>query len=99
MEFKNTTNLVKDILVKNKKARNSDTILYLKVMERLNPPALTMPFGMVLRNLEELGLPCYDTVTRARRKIQAEFPELQGDERVRDYRAELEEEYRKYSKS
>lgn len=99
MEFKSTTKLVKDILVNYKTARNSDTVLYLKVMERLNPPTVKMPFGMVLKNLEDLGLPCYDTVTRARRKIQAEFPELQGDERVKDYRAELEEEYRKYSKS
>jgi hypothetical protein len=99
MEFKSTTKLVKDILVKNKKARDSDIVLYLKVMERLNPPTLTMPFGMVLRNLKELGLPCYDTVSRARRKIQSDNPDLQGSERVQDRRAELEEEYRKYAKS
>lgn len=99
MEFKSTTKLVKDILQKNPLARNSDTYLYIEVMMRLNPHATKMPFGMVWKNLQDLGLPCYDTVTRARRKVQAEHPELQGSERVRHFRAEREEEYKEYARS
>jgi len=99
MDFKNTTNLVKDILIKNPLTRDSDPHLYIEVMMRLNPNATKMPFAMVLRNLTDLGLPLYDTVTRARRKVQAEYPELQGTERVKKFRAELEEEYKEYSRS
>ena len=99
MDFKNTTNLVKDILIKNPLTRNSDPHLYIEVMMRLNPNATKMPFAMVLRNLTDLGLPLYDTVTRARRKIQREHPELQGTERVKRIRAELEEEYKEFARS
>lgn len=98
-EIKKTHTLVKEILIKSPKARNSDAYLYYKVIEKLNRGSSNKPFKEVLFNLEEMGLPLYDTVTRARRKIQEKNPELQGDERVTKRRKENEEVFKEYSRS
>ena len=98
-EIKNVHKLVVYLLVRYKKARNSDTFLYVKLMKRLNPEASGLSFEYVMEHLKELGLPCYETVSRTRRKVQAEHPELQGDERVRKFREEAEEDFIEYAKS
>jgi len=94
-EFSRNRALVKDILEKEPFTRNSDMALYIKVVERLNKGALNKPFWEVLSNLEELGLPCMETVRRNRQKIQELYPELQACDKVYDFRCEREEEYRK----
>ena len=45
-----------------------------------------------------LGLPSFESVGRTRRKLQAKYPELAGNARVRRLRAEGEKAYRKYAK-
>ena len=94
-ELKGTKALVKDILLKEPKTRNSDMTLYIKVVERLNKNALDKPLSEVLANLQELGLPCFETVRRSRQWCQARYEELQADEKVQDFRTEREEEFRK----
>ncbi|MBO7733847.1 MAG: hypothetical protein J6S67_14890 [Methanobrevibacter sp.] len=97
--MKKTTKLVKTILRDYPIARDSDYYLYIRVMKELNPKACEMKFEEVFTNLKELGLPLYDSVSRARRKLQAEFPELQGSDKVKDFRTEREEEFREYARS
>lgn len=94
-DFKKNRALVKDILEREPSTRNSDMALYIKVVERLNKDALNRPFAEVLSNLEELGLPCIETVRRNRQKIQELNPKLQACDRVQDFRTEREQEYRK----
>ena len=94
-EFKKTRKIVKDILTNYPQTRNSDTALYIKVVAALNPQANDRPFANVLSSLEELGLPCYETVSRTRRSLQADCPELQACDIVQDFRTEREEEFRK----
>ena len=94
-EFKGTKALVKRILTNYPQTRNSDMALYIKVIEALNKNALDKPIVEVLQNLKELGLPCYETVTRTRRKIQEECSELQADDVVQDFRTKREEDFRK----
>ena len=98
-ELETTTGLIKYVLTKYPSSRNSDTILYLKVMEKLNKGSSKMPFVDVLNNLEELGLPCWDSVTRIRRKIQEENPDLRCNDFTQKHRDENEKDYRKYAKS
>lgn len=98
-ELTSTMAIVKDILVKNKKARNSDFYLYIKVMERLNKGSSKLPFDEVLNNLQELGLPCYDTVTRARRKIQEKNPDLQSDRFIAKCREENQKVFEDFARS
>lgn len=94
-EFKQTRRIVKNILTDYPQTRNSDNALYIKVVAAINPQANDRPFANVLSSLEELGLPCFETVRRTRQKLQAEFPELQACDKVQDFRTAREEEFRK----
>ena len=94
-EFKQTRLLVKKILKDYPQTRNSDNALYIKVVSSINKGALDRPFAEVMANLEELGLPCFETVRRTRQKLQQEDPDLAACDRVQDYRTCREEKYRK----
>lgn len=100
--LKTTHNLVKRILEQVPETRNSDVILYYRVAEHIgimrDTDILGAPFGMVLCDLKRLGLPSIESVGRARRKIQEQYPHLQSEKKVKKMREEQEEEYRKYSK-
>ena len=98
-EVKQTHSLVKQILEECPQARNSDQLLYYKVVEKLNPSALHRTFSVVLLNMSELGLPCFETVRRSRAKIQSEHPELQSNEKVQSFRKANEEIMKDYALS
>ena len=98
MDLKQTKQLVSFILSKYEDARNSDMILYLRVCEIRNERALTMPFYEVLQNLKELNLPPFESVRRARQKIQEENAVFDADEIIQKYRAENETEYRDFAR-
>lgn len=94
-EFKQTKKIVKNILNEYPQTRNSDNLLYLTVIETIGKGNIEKPISEILLNLEELGLPCFETVRRTRQKLQVEFPELQACDKVQDFRTEREEEFRK----
>ena len=98
-EIKSTEALVKKILEKSKKARNSDDYLYVRVIKELYPNALKYPFEWVMLNIRKYDLPCYETVSRERRKIQAEHPELWSNKTVRRFRREAEKDFEEYARS
>ena len=83
--------LVYDILVKNEKARNSDTYLYYIVCnEKLKSNGheiskITLADSLLRR--EELGLPPFESVRRTRQKIQHDNQELAASKSVADMRA------------
>lgn len=95
MKNDNITDIIKKALMDSQQARNNDKVLYCIVIEALSKGATEKPFGEIMLNLEELGLPCYDTVTRLRRKVQAVHPELRACDKVQDYRTAKEEKCRK----
>ena len=92
-------NLVKEILIDSKAARNSDMVLYLKVCERINPEVLKFPIQKLLLSLKEYGIPCPETVRRTRQKLQKRHIELASDKRIAKLREKNEEEYREYARS
>ena len=94
MKNENITNVIKEILVGSEECRNNDKVLYLKVIETLSSGISQKPFNEVMLTLDELGLPCYDTVTRLRRLVQRAHPELQACDKVQDYRTAKEEKCR-----
>lgn len=98
-ELKNTTRLVKYLLETEPKTRDSDNYLYVRVVNKIYPQAVTMPFINVMNNLDGLGLPCFETVRRSRAKIQAKHPELKGSPVVQDFRTANEEIFREYARS
>lgn len=98
-ELNQTMLLVKDILVKYPIARDSDMYLYLRVAKTLNPTSIDRPFSEVVLNLENLGLPCFETVRRTRQKIQEKFPNLKGSRKVQSLRSINEEAYKEFARS
>lgn len=97
-ELKKTKDLVFEILQRSKESRNSDDILYINVCEAVNPIASAMPLSKVLRNRKEYGIPNYESVRRARQKLQAEHPELAAVSDVEAGRMLCEQTYREFAK-
>ena len=98
-ELRNTTKMVKYVLEKEPRTRNSDNLLWLEVIKLINQGVLRKPMAEVLQNLNEYGLPSIETVGRCRRKLQAEHPELRAKKSVQCCRAEREEEFMEWSKA
>lgn len=102
LDLKNTTALVKSILEQDKQCRNSDSFLYLKVLSAaakqkgIDLEKMTVPYFLL--NLHGAGLPPFESVRRARQKIQAAHPELAACEAVEGFRADLETEYRAFAR-
>lgn len=97
-ELKSMSKVVMTILEEKEKARNSDMYLYVEVCRKLNPDVVHKPFWLVMLNLKEHGLPCIETIRRARQKIQAAHPELAGCKEVVERRQDNEVIYRKYAR-
>jgi hypothetical protein len=101
-ELKNTTALVKAILEEDQRARNSDSFLYFQVLQRLGKERdFDLDFVSVtafLLNMAEWGFPPFESVRRARQKLQAEFPELSANKKVAAHRAENEEAFRQFAR-
>lgn len=84
--------LVTDILLDNREARNSDKELYIRVLVHTGHSAsLYRCFVDVLR---DKSLPSYDSVSRARRWVQAHIEGTQADDKVEAMREVEEENYR-----
>lgn len=100
----NTTKaLVKTILEQDKKARNSDSYLYLKVINsiaekqeiNLNDIAVTD----FLLNISSSPFPPFESVRRSRQKLRAEFPHLEAEPEIEIFRADNEEAYREFARA
>lgn len=72
---------VKVVLESNMSAREDDFILVLSVYEKLlsySDYVDTMSFRELLTNHVALDLPPFESVTRCRRKLQQEYPDLKS---------------------
>lgn len=96
--IRQTTAVVKEMLEQFSDTRDNDNYLYYEVCNTLNPDVLKKPFGEVLSFMSGFGIPPFESVTRARRKVQSKYPELAGSEIARKERSEREIEIRKYAK-
>lgn len=95
--LKEVSKIVKAILEEDNQARNSDSYLYLKVLDYIAHRdgifLAGMPVPYFLENMKSLGFPPFESVRRSRQKIQAEFPELAASRKVKAMRDEQEMEY------
>ena len=100
-ELFTTTALVKEILISDEKARNSDSYLYYRVLgvlaveQRID--VYRTPTAVFLLKMSEWGFPPFESVRRSRQKLQATFPELSADKTVEAFRAENETEVRAFA--
>lgn len=92
--LKRLESIVRAELTENEAARKSDTALLMGCFERMGIDTT--------RSFAELAadgsLRQMESITRARRKIQADSPELR-DGAVTELRAAREEEFREYAKA
>ncbi len=100
--LKNIERLVLDILIYDPTARADDYILYHEVVREyfarngLLAKFLDITFSEVMLFHDKLHIPSYETVTRCRRKLQAEYPELK-DIAAEITRSEAEKKFRAYA--
>lgn len=88
--------VVLEILEISPKAREDDYVLMWLVCDKLAPDIITKPFGDVMYHHKSWRLPNWESVTRARRKIQEKRPDLISPKKARKRREE-EEVYREYA--
>ena len=102
-DLKNTTALVKSILETDVDSRNSDNHLYLKVLRVIGEEkGIDITYVSVVLYLSTLAgttFPPFESVRRARQKLQRRYPELGACKEVREYRAENEVAYEEYATS
>ena len=94
-----TTKHVTEMLESIPETRSSDAVLYTEICRKLNPAALNEPFGAMITRLADKGLPPFESVRRARQKVQAKREDLRAADEVELFRAENEEEYCEYAVS
>lgn len=99
----NTARLVRQILATDKQSRNSDTYLYLKVIERqaieMGKDIRNIALVSFLANSAQWGFAPFETVRRARQKEQQKHPELSANPDVVAMRGVRETEFREYARS
>lgn len=100
--MRHITKFVREALACNPATRNSDSYLYYVICNaklKANGYDISkVTLADALLNREELGLPIYESVRRARQKVQASNPDLAGTDEVEAMRAIHEEAFRKYAK-
>lgn len=101
----NINAIVKSILEEDEQARNSDSYLYLKVLERIAPEIgykstgfMSMSVYYFLLNMEKEGFPKFESVRRSRQKIQGKNTRLAASPKVEEYRAKNEKIYRDFAR-
>ena len=101
MNIKNVANMVKEVLTEHPDTRNNDYLLWVKVIEldQDKSPLLIEDFRKVVANLRVLGIPNFETVSRARRKLQEKYPDLRATEETRQFRSEKEQEFKDFAKN
>lgn len=99
MKIDNVENLVKQALIKNISARDDDHLLYIEVVYIIDPALVNVNFKMNFQNARQLGLPPFESVSRARRKLQEKYPELRATSKVENARKEKQMEFEEYSKT
>lgn len=86
---------VEEILREDELARRDDCYLILRVIQKSNPKLATETFFDVMINAKSHGI-SFESITRARRKVQRNHPEL-ADAETESARQAEQLEYMEYA--
>lgn len=89
-ELNTMHDIVYDILVADSEARNSDAKLICDVLDHKGIN-IHQSFASIMLGNEK---PSFETITRCRRRVQQQFPELRATRQVEENREELEGQFR-----
>lgn len=101
-QLNNTKIIVQNLLETDRKTRNSDSYLYLRIIQLIADEKgiylenISVPY--FLENMREMGFPGFETVRRTRQKLQAANPELSANGFTAEKRAENETVYNAFAK-
>lgn len=102
-ELGKTTDIVQSILRQDAATRDSDSLLYCKVLERygrkLGVDFTRVSVDSFFRSYKKYNIPSVETVGRCRRKLQEEYPELRGSEATEAQRGAREKQFRHYARN
>lgn len=90
IDFKTLKTIVRNVLILNTKTRSDDFILIGEVIKNLGIND-KLPLNHLIEHHNELEIPSFESITRARRALQEKEPWLQAPVEVQQERA-LEEE-------
>ena len=94
--LRNLEKVVEGILRKSELAREDDCYLILEVIRELYPFEVGKTFAQVMFSAKNKGI-SFESITRARRKLQKKYPELKNKE-VAEIRDKEQEEYKRFAK-
>ena len=94
--LKNLEKTVEEILRTDKLAQKDDCYLILEVIRKIYPFEVGKTFARVMFDAKSKGI-SFESITRARRKLQKKYPELK-DEETAEIRDKEQQEYIEYSK-
>lgn len=89
--------VVKEVLTEVPETRDDDFLLVTHVYYKLDPEIVGIPFNVVMLGHKELNLPYFESISRARRKLQAEYEELRPSKEVEDARINKQSDYINYA--
>ena len=89
--------IVERVLDRLPVTRDDDFLLIYNVYKYLNEETAFMDFRRIMRDHKVLGLPSFESITRARRKIQSENPELSPSKKAKKVRQDEERAFRSYA--
>lgn len=92
-----TANIILKILKEDELARKDDMHLFLRVHETLMPNISNYNTKTVLDLIRRKKLPSWESMSRARRKMQEKYPELRDTETA-GFRYAEEEKYREFAR-
>lgn len=97
-EIYKVEDLVRVVLAERPETRGDDFYLVAEVYAKIVEPLTiyTMSFYDFLADHIELGLPPFETITRIRRKLQAEDPSLRANQEVTILRFNEQQGYEEY---
>ena len=96
MDLKKLKDVVLEILQENKKARTDDFMLYANVLKKMRCPQ-NMPLKVFLVTAKSMKMPIFESVTRCRRKIQQDHPEL-AVKKISELRNKNQQKYKEFAK-
>lgn len=94
--LKNLEKVVEEILRKSELAREDDCYLILEVVRKMFPLEVGKTFAKVMFNAKSKGI-SFESITRARRKVQLKYPELKN-KKISEIRNNEQQEYIEYAK-
>lgn len=96
-DMRKLENIVRHALEESREARDDDFLLIFKVYKAINESVIYKDFRQVMRDHVQYRLPSFESITRARRKVQKETPELRSSKRTKEIRAIEQDAFRDYA--